>query len=259
MDPNVTGAIGAGIGALQTPLLREFVDRAYPTTNIPSLGGFGTPSSLAGTVGGGLALATGIIGSTKGKDGRQRLSQNVIVPAIDYGIVAIVGGIFSGLYPAVTEADCIAKGGYFYNGVCNATPPPAGTVSMHQPGVQTAYQAPGVDMNVLKQMSSEIQRLSMENQQLRTQTLPPNTVSSRQAEYGFMDPRRPLVPRQMFVPGQPTQAARDAGFMAAGIAPEHMFVPGQPTKRATGYGFMDGGSTPVGAVQQMKSKFDFSG
>lgn len=258
MDTKITGAIGAGVGALQTPVIREFVDRAYPTTNVAFLKGFGTPSSLVGTVGGGLALAAGAIGSTKGKDGRQRLSENVVVPAIDYGIVALIGGIFSGLYPAVTEADCIAKGGYFYDGVCHKEP--AATLSMHnQPGVQTAYQAPGVDMNVLKQMSAEIQRLSAENQQLRIQTLPPDTVSSRQAAYGFMDPARPLAPRAMFVPGQPTRAAKEAGFMQTGIAPEHMFVPGQPTRAARGFGFMDGGSTPVAAVQQMKSKFDFSG
>ncbi len=268
MDTKITGAIGAGVGALQTPLLRQFVDKAYPTTNLPFLKGFGTPSSLVGTVGGGLALTAGAIGTTKGKDGRPRLSDNIVVPAIDYGIVALVGGIFSGLYPAVTEADCVAKGGYFYDGVCHKTP--AAALSMqNQPGVQTATsytykppantQAPAVDMNVLRQMSAEIQRLSAENQQLRTQTLPPDTVSSKQAEYGFMDPMRPLAPRAMFVPGQPTKAAREAGFMAPGIAPEHMFVPGQPTRTARGFGFMDGGSTPVAAVQQMKTKFDFSG
>lgn len=219
MDSKVTaaGAIGAGIGALQTPVLREFVDRKYPTTNIPSLKGFGYVSSLAGIIGGGTGLAIGAVGMSKGKDGRQRLADNYIEPAIDYGITALLTGIFSGLYPAVTEADCVAKGGYFYDGVCHKTP--AATLSM-QPGVQTAtsytYKPPaiasqsyippantqGVDMNVLKQMSAEVQRLSQavqslsqENAALRSQAMAPaievgqvlpGGVHKKQERFGFM-------------------------------------------------------------------------
>lgn len=198
------GAIGAGIGALQTPVIREFVDKKYPTTNIPSLGGFGYMSSLLGMIGGGLGLTIGAVGMSKGKDGRQRLADVYVEPAIDYGIAALVTGIFSGLYPAVTEADCIAKGGYFYDGVCHKTP--STTLSM-QPGVQTAtsytYKAPliasqAADMNVLKQMSAELQRvtgemqrLSQENAALRTQSpqtlqVLPGPVSGLQDKYGFM-------------------------------------------------------------------------
>ncbi len=219
MDPKVTalGAVGAGVGALQTPILREFVDRKYPTTNIPSLGGFGYVSSLAGIIGGGTGLAIGAVGMSKGKDGRQRLADSYIEPAIDYGITALLTGIFSGLYPAVTEADCIAKGGYFYDGVCHKTP--AATLSM-QPGIQAAgsytYKPPaiasqsyipantqGVDMNVLKQMSAEVQRLSQavqalsqENAALRSQAMAPaievgqvipGPVRSKQRQYGFME------------------------------------------------------------------------
>lgn len=242
MDTRITGAIGAGVGALQTPVLRQFVDRAYPTTNVPFLKGFGTPSSLVGTVGGGLSLAAGAIGTTKGKDGRPRLSDNIVVPAIDYGIVALVGGIFSGLYPAVTEADCVAKGGYFYDGVCHKTP--AAALSMqNQPGVQTATsytykppaiasqsyippantQAPAVDMNVLKQMSAEIQRLSQAVQSLNQE----NAALRTQAQ-----------------------------------VPAIMVEPGQVTSKQRKYGFMEGVETsaqPIRKVEQIRKKYDFMG
>ena len=242
MDTKITGAIGAGVGALQTPLLRQFVDKAYPTTNLPFLKGFGTPSSLVGTVGGGIALAAGAIGTTKGKDGRPRLSENIVVPAIDYGIVALVGGIFSGLYPAVTEADCVAKGGYFYDGVCHKTP--AAALSMqYQPGVQTATsytykppaiasqsyippantQAPAVDMNVLKQMSAEIQRLSQAVQSLNQE---------------------------------------NASLRVQAQVPAIMVEPGQVTSKQRKYGFMEGVETsaqPIRKVEQIRKKYDFMG
>uniref|UniRef100_A0A6M3MAG0 Uncharacterized protein n=1 Tax=viral metagenome TaxID=1070528 RepID=A0A6M3MAG0_9ZZZZ len=242
MDTKITGAIGAGVGALQTPVIRQFVDRAYPTTNVPFLKGFGTPSSLVGTVGGGIALAAGAIGTTKGKDGRPRLSDNVVVPAIDYGIVALIGGIFSGLYPAVTEADCVAKGGYFYDGVCHKEP--AAAMSMqNQPGIQTATsytykppaiasqsyippartQSPAVDMNVLKQMSAEIQRLSQAVQSLNQE---------------------------------------NAALRTQAHVPAIMVEPGQVTSKQRKYGFMEGVETsaqPLRKVQQIRKKFDFMG
>lgn len=242
MDTRITGAIGAGVGALQTPVLRQFVDKAYPTTNLPFLKGFGTPSSLVGTVGGGLSLAAGAIGTTKGKDGRPRLSDNIVVPAIDYGIVALIGGIFSGLYPAVTEADCVAKGGYFYDGVCHKTP--AAALSMqNQPGVQTATsytykppaiasqsyippantQAPAVDMNVLKQMSAEIQRLSQAVQSLNQE---------------------------------------NASLRVQAQVPAIMVEPGQVTSKQRKYGFMEGVETsaqPIRKVEQIRKKYDFMG
>ena len=242
MDTKITGAIGAGVGALQTPVIRQFVDRAYPTTNVPFLKGFGTPSSLVGTVGGGIALAAGAIGTTKGKDGRPRLSDNVVVPAIDYGIVALIGGIFSGLYPAVTEADCVAKGGYFYDGVCHKEP--AAAMSMqNRPGIQTATsytykppaiasqsyippartQSPAVDMNVLKQMSAEIQRLSQAVQSLNQE---------------------------------------NAALRTQAHVPAIMVEPGQVTSKQRKYGFMEGVETsaqPLRKVQQIRKKFDFMG
>ena len=228
MDPKVTaaGAIGAGIGALQTPLLREYVDRKYPTKNIPGLKGFGYPGTLTGLITGGSVLAVGAVGMTKGKDGRQRLADTYVEPAIDYGVVALVGSIMSGLYPAVTEADCVAKGGYFYDGICHKEPPAGATSMQGAPQVQTSsYRPPASvqqpDMSVLRQMTAELQRLNQqvqslaqENAQLRamvqshqaspapppaievTQVIP-GAVKRRQDEYGFMaDTQQPLVTRR---------------------------------------------------------------
>lgn len=242
------GAIGAGVGVAQTFLLRDFVDKKYPLTNIPSLKGFGTPSALAGMGLGAISLVVGAYGAGKGKDGRQRLADVYVEPAIDYGAAAFIGGLMSGWKPAVTEADCTLAGGFYYNGTCNKTPP-TGIVSMQAPQVQTAaYRAPlspsynvqGADMNVLKQMSAEIARLSgavntlsQENARLNSMTpaitvmpLQPGTVSSKQAQYGFMDGT----------------------------------VPAQPTPRAREFGFMDtDGRTPIAKVQQMKARYDFMG
>lgn len=221
------GAFGAGAGALQTPILREFVDKKYPLTNIPSLKGFGTPSALIGIVGGALGLAVGAVGISRGKDGRQRLADVYVEPAIDYGITALATGILSGLYPAVTQADCAAKGGFFYDGACHKT---ASAALSMQPGVQTAtsytYKAPliasqAADMNVLKQMSAEIQRLSTETQRL----------SQENAALKMQGPQTLQV------------------------------VPGQVTGLQNRYGFMAGTETnqPLRATEQLRKKYDFMG
>lgn len=248
------GAIGAGLGVVQTGLLREYVDKKYPLTNIESLKGFGTPSALAGIGLGTLSLIVGAYGASKGKDGRQKLADIYVEPAIDYGATAFVSGIFSGWKPAVTEADCAAAATptvptYFYNGICHKTPPTGVTSMQGAPQVQTAayrpplspsynVQTPAVDMNVLRQMSVEIQRLANENNQLRVQAqgpaapaitvlpLEPGTVLSKQTRYGFM--------------GTET-------------------VPGQPTSRAREFGFMEEGRTPIAKVQAMRTKYDFMG
>ena len=149
MDPKVTaaGAIGAGLGALQTPLIREYLDPTYPAI-IPQLGTFGSASALAGMVGGGAGLAIGVLGMTRGRDGRQRLSDIVVEPAIDYGITAFVGGLMSGLFPIPTQSLQTA------------------TSYTYKPPLIAAQNPQTVDMNVLKQMSAEIQRLNQENASL---------------------------------------------------------------------------------------------
>ena len=244
------GALGAGVGVLQTVILREEVDKKYPLTNVAALKGWGTPSALAGIITGTFGLIVGVYGAGKGKDGRQRLADIYNEPAIDYGAAALVGGLLSGWKPAVTAADCAAAGGFYYNGACHKTAQ-TGTVSM-EPQVQTAaYRAPlnpsynvqGPDMAAVRQMSAEIQRLgqavnalSQENAQLKAMSpaitvmpLEPGTVSSKQRQYGFMDP-----------------------------ATNTMIAPGQPTARAKQFGFMDSG-TPIAKVQTMKDRFGFSG
>ena len=227
MDSKVlaVGAVGATLGAIQTPLLREYVDKKYPTWNIPSLGGFGTPSSLTGMVGGGIGLAVGAVGASK-KAGVPRLSDTTVVAALDYGIVALVGGVMSGLFP--TEA----------------------STSHMAPHVQQA------NMSAIQRLSSEVQRLSQENAQLRMQSPRvqpmqmqqqqpvvitnmqplPGHVGQLQRRYGFMEPREPLAPQYL----QP--------------------APGQPTRRAKQYGFMEPeGSTGLTQVRNMKAKYDFLG
>lgn len=238
------GAIGAGVGVAQTFLLREYVDRKYPTTNIESLGTFGTPSALAGIIGGALGLGIGAYGAGKGKDGRQRFADVYVEPAIDYGAAALVSGLFSGWKPAVTEADCVAAGGFYYDGSCHKAPA-TGTVSM-APKIQTAaYRPPafspeGNVMESLKQMSAEINRLGAENAQLK--------VLAQAAPSIYVEQQQPGLQ-----PGLVSSKQARYGFMTQGIAP------GQPTQRAKDFGFMDGGTTPIAKVQQMKAKYGFLG
>jgi len=188
---------GAAVGALQTPLLREYLDPKYPAL-IPQLGKFGTPSAVAGIVGGGIALVAALYANAK-----RKLSDVQISALETYGTVALVGGVLSGIYPAVVI-------------------PVVPTVGM-SPQVQTAqrtYIPPLVpsynrmDMEAVQRMSGEIQRLSGENAQLRTmvQTM---EVASKQRQYSFMDPNA----QTMVVPGQPMPGAKAFGFMADGNPP----------------------------------------
>lgn len=247
METKVIAAGGAGIaaGVGQTAILREYVDKNYPLTNIPALKGFGTPSALAGIGSGILGIGVGAYGKSKGKDGRQRLEDVYVEAAIDYGVAALASGLVSGWKPAVTEADCAAAGGFYYDGACHKTAQTA-TASMG-PQVQTAaYRGPynpsynrmEPDLAAMNKMSAEIlrlgaeiNRLGNENAQLKNMELQPGTVSAKQARYGFMDPNV-----------------------------NSMIAPGQPTGRAKEFGFMDtGGRTPLAKVQAMKDRFGFSG
>lgn len=184
---------GAAVGALQTPLLRQYLDPKYPTL-VPQLGKFGTPSAVAGIAGGGIALAAALYANSK------RKLTDVQISALEtYGTVALVGGILSGIYPAVVTT----------------------TVGM-APHVQTAqgtYVAPLVpsynrmDMEAVSRMSSEINRLSNENSQLRTMVQTMQEVATKQKQYSFMDNQT------MVAPGQPMPGAKGFGFMADGQLP----------------------------------------
>jgi hypothetical protein len=244
MKPNTAGAVGALVGALQTPLVREYVDRKRPLLNVPQLKAFGTPSALAGIGLGGISTLVAALSLRKGA--KKLIKEENIPLALDYGVVALTTGVLSGLFPAVTAADCTAAGGYYYNGACHKTPA-TGTVSMNQANAMMPGPGPFVPSvrymppphatpsrfnsgsNVMEQMTSEIQRLSgavtalsQENSQLR----------SMGTTY----------------PGQPTPALREYGFMG----------PGNATPRDGNYGFMDTG-VPLAKIQTMKSRFGFLG
>lgn len=198
---------GAAVGALQTPLLREYLDPKYPAL-IPQLGTFGTPSALAGMVGGGIALVAALYANAK-----RKLSDVQISALETYGTVALVGGVLSGLYPAVAVT----------------------TVGM-APQVQTAqrpYVPPLVpsynrmDLETISKMSGEINRLSGENAQLRTM-VQSMEVASKQKQYSFMDPNT----QAMVAPGQPMPGAKSFGFMADGN------LPLAKIQAMKGYGFL---------------------
>lgn len=99
--------VGGLVGALQTIVLREFVDTPMAksfmtnTSNAPPLlmkemGGFGSASALAGIVAGGAALVVGLVAALKGK-----LVKNgaVALGLVSYGAVAATTGILSGALP----------------------------------------------------------------------------------------------------------------------------------------------------------------
>lgn len=183
---------GAAVGALQTPLLRHYLDPKYPAL-IPQLGKFGTPSAVAGIVGGGIALAVALYANAK------RKLTDVQISALEtYGTVALVGGVLSGFYPAVAVT----------------------TVGM-MPQVQRAYVPPLVpsynrmDLEAVQRMSGEIARLGNENAQLRTMVQTMQDVASKQKQYSFMDPNA----QAMVAPGQPMPGAKGFGFMADGQLP----------------------------------------
>ena len=113
------GAIGgATVGALQTILLREFVDNSMAkafltntTGNTPflmkQLKGFGSPSAIFGIAGGVVGLVLGLMSLLKGKIIRHAGAGAVLT---GYGVTALLTGGLSGALPtpawqAATAAD----------------------------------------------------------------------------------------------------------------------------------------------------------
>lgn len=92
--------IGAGIGAAQTIILREYVDKQYGSV-IPQIGNWGNPSVLAGVGIGGVATALGALGMV-GKGPIK--SETTATSLVAYGISALVGGVLSALYPVTAGA-----------------------------------------------------------------------------------------------------------------------------------------------------------
>ncbi len=186
--PLVSQFVGTSIGAVQTPLLREYVDTATPL--ISGIGAFGRPSALIGIISGLITLTAGLYGSTK-KNGTQRMNDSAVLGLIGHGTVALETGVLSGLLPAPKTATLVGM-----------------------PGVMQGQYIPGADMNMLNSMSVELNRLQDENAQLRSMqagtfpaTIPPGSVVDKQLRYGFMQPQ------DYIAPGQPTRGARELGFM----------------------------------------------
>ena len=107
--------VGAALGPAQTFLLREYVDtpmaneflnkkRKYPF--VKPLKGFGTPSALAGIVGGIIGLSLGYVGAKKGKIIKTFNGQLAL---ITYGASALTSGLLSGMYPTAAASTAIAR------------------------------------------------------------------------------------------------------------------------------------------------------
>jgi hypothetical protein len=188
--------VGTSIGALQTPLLREYADTATPW--IEGIGTYGRPSALVGIISGIITLAAGIYGSTKDKGtGKQRLSDGWVLGLIGHGTAAFETGLLSGMLPAPKTSTVGGMG-----------------ESQYIPGSQSMG-----DMNMLNSMSAELNRLQTENMQLKSMqtgvypaAIPQGSVVNKQLRYGFMEP----TPQEYITPGQPTRAARELGFMDRG-------------------------------------------
>lgn len=109
--------LGSAIGGAQTMLLREYVDTPMAndflngkTTTKPllvkQLQGFGTPSAVAGMVGGLIGLGLGLYAQKSGKILRTVDEQ---IAALTYGAGALTTGILSGIYPTQAMQNVIAK------------------------------------------------------------------------------------------------------------------------------------------------------
>ncbi len=191
--------VGTSIGSLQTPLLRQYVDTATPW--IGGIGAYGRPSALIGIVSGAITLLAGAYGSMKdGKTQKQRYGDFMVLTLIGHGTSALETGILSGMLPAPKTAV-------------------PGTTTVGGMG-ESEYIAPGSqsigDMNMLNNMSAELNRLQNENIQLKSMqtgtypaAIPQRSVVNKQLRYGFMEP----TPQEYIAPGQPTKAARELGFM----------------------------------------------
>ena len=109
-DVGFAGATIAGglLGAVQTILLRQFVDIPMAksflkdTSNAPpllmkQLKGFGSASALVGIIAGAVASVIGIMGIVKGKFLKDK---SVAGAVAGYGVLALSTGLLSGAFPA---------------------------------------------------------------------------------------------------------------------------------------------------------------
>jgi hypothetical protein len=117
-DMEIVGATtaGASVGALQTFLLRQFVDNkmaesffkntsSTPPLLMKQLKGFGSASALAGIIGGVVGLTVGLAALLKGKLIRSRVVAGALV---GYGTTALITGALSGAMPTPAWTNAVA-------------------------------------------------------------------------------------------------------------------------------------------------------
>lgn len=116
MSIAVGATAGGLVGAVQTILLRQFADiplataflkntAGTPPVLMKQLKGFGSPSALAGIIGGAVGLVIGLAGMLKGKIVRNRGAAAALT---SYGVVALTSGLMSGAFPATAWSAGIA-------------------------------------------------------------------------------------------------------------------------------------------------------
>lgn len=93
------GVLGAGVGGVQGYVLRKYADT---TQLVPQLGSWGFPSALVDIVTGLVGLGLG--GSGLMKKGPLSRNKPVAMGLTGYGIVTLVGGVYSGMKPVAGAA-----------------------------------------------------------------------------------------------------------------------------------------------------------
>lgn len=107
------------VGASQTALLREYVDKpmaksflsSNPASGTPgpflmkTLGNFGSPSAFIGLVSGGAAAAIGTYGAIRDKPIRDNA---VNLGLVSYGVTAASTGFYSGMFPTTEWSSAVA-------------------------------------------------------------------------------------------------------------------------------------------------------
>jgi len=108
-DNEVLIDVGAAVvGASQTFVIREFVDKKSLTPILPQLGKYGTASCVAGIGAGGAATVVGLASLLYGKGIRDERIARALVA---YGVPALVCGALSGyMTPTVRRVVSAAEG-----------------------------------------------------------------------------------------------------------------------------------------------------
>jgi len=134
--------VGAlAVGAVQPFVLRQYADTKFGTL-IPQLGVYGTPSALAGIIGGGAATAAALVGMFMNKGLTDPLYQKV---ALAYGVPALVGSITMAALTQTVSANASAQAVFRPN----AGPAPVGSQSPAQRNLASLTPAQRASQSVL--------------------------------------------------------------------------------------------------------------